>query len=292
MKIVFLSGGLGNQMFQFAAAKSLSLIYGHKLKIDPTYYDMYVQNRVFELERVFDCQFEIASDKDLKAILGWKKKIHQSPFWRRLYRKLPGQRNWIVEPHYHFWPEFLNLSNNCLIEGDWQSYKYFSDFSTQIKDCFKFKQDDFADHELLQRLQSCNSVAIHLRRADYVSNTHTLSWHGVCEADYYQAAVQKLRQAQSNPEFFVFSDDPIAAREILSGISGLNFVEDPGKRKNQFDMMLMSRCRHNIIANSTFSWWAAWINENPQKMVIAPKRWFAQDKLCDSDLIPPDWQRL
>lgn len=292
MIISFLSGGLGNQMFQFAAAQALAEKHGHQLKIDPSYYQMYRQNRVFELAQVFTHEFAPASDDDLRQVLGLKKMIHQSPFWRRLYRRLPGTRNWLVEPQYHFWAPLLQQSQSCLIEGDWQSPHYFEDFADTIKKCFTFKTADFTDKALLQQLENSNSVAIHLRRGDYVSNPHTLGYHGLCEADYYLAAIAEIRRRRPDAGFFVFSDDIAAAREVLKAETALHFIEPNPERKNHFDMMLMSRCKHNIIANSTFSWWAAWLNANPGKIIIAPRRWFAAGHLSDRDLIPASWTRL
>lgn len=292
MIISFLSGGLGNQMFQFAAGRALALRHGRQYRIDPSYYDMYRQNRVYELGDVFKFSFDIAAPSDIKAVLGIKRLLHQHPVLRRIYRRLPGTGNWIVEPHYHFWPELLQIRHSCLLEGDWQSPRYFTDFAEQIRDCFQFKTDSFKDSETLQTLQNCNSVALHLRRADYVSNAHTLSWHGVCEADYYLAAIRHIRSRVTDARFFVFSDDHGAAREVLAPESGLVFVDNLQSGKNHFDMMLMSSCKHNIIANSTFSWWAAWLNRHRDKIVVAPQRWFATTKLSDRDLIPQNWIRL
>lgn len=294
MKVIisFLSGGLGNQMFQFATAQALALRHGHQLKVDPSYYRMYRQNRVYELADVFHHRFEKAAPRDLAQVLGWKRFIHQNPTLRRFFRRLPGAGTWVVEPHYHFWPELMKHQHPCLLEGDWQSPRYFQNFSKEITACFSFRQDSFNDGWLLEKVKKSNSVGIHLRRGDYVSNQHTLSYHGICEVDYYRQAIALIRKREKHAKFFVFSDDIGAAREVLTGESDLFFVEPDENRPNHFDMMLMSCCRHNIIANSTFSWWAAWLNQNPTKIVIAPQRWFAAGHLSDRDLIPTDWTRL
>jgi hypothetical protein len=295
MVIAFLSGGLGNQMFQFAAAKALALKKSQELKLDISNY----QNRQpgetireYELAKVFAGPFELATPADLKEILGWKFIFHQHPFLRRILRKLPQiEQNWIVEPDFSYWPDFFNLQPNCLLEGYWQSNRYFEDFSEDIKECFRFKMDSFSAPEILESIENSNSVSIHIRRGDYVTDKNTAGFHGICDADYYLKAIEMIKKKTTEPRFFVFSDDLGAARELLKDLKNVFFVNANTADKSHFDMMLMSRCRHHIIANSTFSWWGAWLNDNHEKIVIAPERWFASG-LPDQDLVPKRWMRV
>jgi hypothetical protein len=292
MIIAFLSGGLGNQMFQFAAAEALALKTKQTLKLDLSFYKLYNLNRQFELDKVFKYKFDIATKRDLKNLLGLKVFFHKSPVFRKVLKKIGTGKNWLVEPHFHFYSDFFKSAGNCLIEGDWQSEKYFKDYTDKINDAFTFNLESFTDYDLLRQIKESNSVGIHLRRGDYVTNKHTLSWHGICGKEYYVKAIDFLRQKFSDLKFFVFSDDINAARKELCNNDDLFFVENDSKRKNHFDMFLMSSCKHNIIANSTFSWWAAWLNDNKDKIVVAPKSWFANRQLSDKDLILQDWKRI
>ncbi|MDK2970191.1 MAG: hypothetical protein PWQ65_1298 [Bacteroidota bacterium] len=204
MIIAFLSGGLGNQMFQFAAAKALALKTKQTLKLDLSFYQLYSLNRQFELDKVFKYKFDIVTNRDLKTILGYKVFFHRSPIFRKVCKKIGTGKNWLVEPHFHFYADFFNGAGNCLIEGDWQSEKYFKDFTEIIKDAFTFNLESFADYGLLRRMKESNSVAIHLRRGDYVTNKHTFSWHGICGKEYYVRAIDFLRQKFRGLKFFVF----------------------------------------------------------------------------------------
>jgi hypothetical protein len=293
MFIVYLTGGLGNQMFQYAAGKALALRQNRELKIDVSHFQTPQSNetkREFELAKVFKHNFNIATFSDIKQVLGFQILFHKNPFLRRIWKRLPFKKNWVVEPHFSYWPAFFSNQKDCLIEGYWQSYKYFESYADNIRQSFNFKSDAFKNFKLLKSIKGSNSVSIHIRRGDYVKNKTTAKFHGICEADYYLKAIELIRKEQNNIKFFVFSDDISAAKKILNGIEDVSFVEG-APSQHHFDMMLMSNCKHHIIANSTFSWWGAWLNQNPQKIVIAPQKWFASG-LPDQDIIPETWLRM
>jgi len=292
MIITSLSGGLGNQMFQFAAAQALALNLNSPLLLDTSYFSIYQTNREFELFKVFITDFKLAKKEDLKKILGWTSIFHQQSFLRRLYKKIPFSKHWIVEPQINYWKEFSNLQSDCLLDGNWQSEKYFKHHGDIIRNSFQFNKSNFTNNDLLNKIRENNSVSIHIRRGDYVTNKTTFQYHGICDENYYLDAIKEIKKNVKNPKFYVFSDDISAAKKILTQqLSSCYFVENNSPTNNHFDMMLMSQCKHNIIANSTFSWWGAWLNTNPKKKVIAPKKWFARN-LCDLDLIPEEWLRI
>lgn len=293
MIISFISGGLGNQMFQYAAGRALALRLGCEVKLDASFYQMFKTNRRFELSGVFDHDFKIANDKDLRSVLGWKFFLHRSEKLRHWIRRMPFDTNWIQEKEFAYWPGLTMLKGSCFLEGNWQSEKYFADFSDEIRKDFSFNMKNFpADSRaLMKKMQTENSVSIHIRRGDYTANKETLHYHGVCPAAYYQEAIKFMHKELDQPVFFVFSDEIQTAKDLLGKQKNVYFVEENFQGNNHFDMMLMSQCRHNVIANSTFSWWGAWLNKNQNKIVIAPKIWFAAD-LSSDDLVPETWIRI
>jgi hypothetical protein len=286
-----LSGGLGNQMFQYAAGKALAERLGHEIKLDTSFYKTFKTNRTFELSDVFEGNFQIASSQDLRSVLGWKFFFHQNGKWRHWLKRLPFATNWIHEKSFSYWPGIQNLDNSCFLEGNWQSESYFVDYSEEIRKDFSFRMENFTCPDLLNKIRSKNSVSIHIRRGDYTASKETLKYHGICPAAYYLEAMKIMQTKLTEPEFFVFSDEIQAAKDLLGKQKKVYFVEENFQGNNHYDMMLMSECQHNIIANSTFSWWGAWLNKNKTRIVIAPEKWFAND-LPSQDLIPKSWLRI
>lgn len=178
-----------------------------------------------------------------------------------------------------------------LIVGYWQSNKYFHDAEEIIRRDFEFKTPhETTNPELSRALQHPNSVAVHVRRGDYVSNPQAAVVHGTCGIDYYIEAAHLLRQRCPNAVFFVFSDDLPWARANLRFLEPCHFVMGD-TREPARDLHLMTMAQNFIIANSSFSWWGAWLGRAPNKVVIAPRRWFANGR-DTPDLIPNDWIRL
>jgi hypothetical protein len=142
--------------------------------------------------------------------------------------------------------------------------------------------------DLVEQISKVNAVSLHVRRGDYVQNAKTNANHGVCSLDYYRAAIQNILERVEAPSFFIFSDDIPWVKEHLVLDIPCRYVDHNQGVESYNDMRLMSLCRHHIIANSSFSWWGAWLNPDPQKIVIAPQKWFANDNIVD-DLFPPEW---
>lgn len=285
-------GGLGNQMFQYAAGRSLSLKNNTRLALDVAAFEGYGLHQGFELNRVFSAPIALASDADRQDMLGWRR----SPVVRRLLAKLPlampAGEHFVQEPHFHYWPGFEQLGPNSYLAGYWQSEKYFSDFSVQIRMDFTFRATLVGKNaELAQVISASQAVSLHVRRGDYVSNPKTNSVHGVCGLDYYHAAIEYIREIIDAPHIYIFSDDIEWARSHLRVDLPCDYVGHNSGTESHIDMWLMSLCKHNIIANSSFSWWGAWLNAHPKKIVIAPRQWFAYGGVT-TDLISPAWTQL
>lgn len=287
-------GGLGNQMFQFAAGRSLSLRLNKTFKVDSGEFERY-QLRNYELENVFDLTGMVADKQNLKDLLGWQYSRFVRRFVLKPYGRFFRKSVFAVEPDLKFWPGFQRLKGDKYLIGFWQSERYFKEYSTQIRDDFKFKIPlSLQNQELADEIDSSTSVSIHVRRADYVSNPDTFKKHGACSLDFYHNAVKYIAEKTLCPRFYIFSDDCEWVRKNLELDFPVVFVQHNKGRESYNDMRLMSMCRHNIIANSTFSWWGAWLNNFPEKIVIAPARWFADNIMQNSamDICPEEWVRL
>lgn len=292
MIISNLIGGLGNQMFQYAGARALSIDLDTKLMLDASDFVGYELHHGYELERVFQIPVTIATNADLDNLLGWQK----SKLVRRLLRKLPfkliGSKHLIFEPTFRYWPGIESVNDGSYLMGYWQSELYFSHHAATIRNDFSFKSElSPKNAAIASHIQSVNSVSLHIRRGDYVSDVKTSSTIGLCSPAYYEQAIAKICERVKHPEFFIFSDDMAWVRSNFRIDFPCHFV-DHNKGLDSFnDMRLMSLCKHHIIANSSFSWWGAWLNTSPEKIVFAPQNWFTNGTDA-SDLIPADWARL
>lgn len=292
MVVTNLIGGLGNQMFQYAAGRALSLQYKTPLRLDISGFVNYELHQGFELHRVFNCSAEIASKTDVRRTLGWQ----SLPFVRRVLLR-PSMvafrhENYIIEPHFHYWPSFHQLTKDSYLQGYWQSEKYFTDVATQIREDFTFKLPmKNKDAELVLDMNQLNSVSLHVRRGDYVINPQATSVHGLCSIEYYQMAIKYISERVHLPNLYIFSDDIAWVKNNLKIDFPHHYINHNHGAESFNDMRLMSFCKHHIIANSSFSWWGAWLNPSADKIVVAPQRWFANDNNTQ-DLIPHGWVRL
>ncbi len=288
-----LNGGLGNQMFQYAAGRALALRRNAPLRLDISGFASYDLHRVFELHRIFACPAEIASASDVDRLLGWQ----SHSLLRRLMAR-PGfaafrRDTFAVEPHFHYWPGINEVPQDCLLAGYWQSEKYFQDQEKIIRADFTFGAPMSEKNEkIADRMAQGNAVGVHVRRGDFVSNPKSNVIHGVCPPDYYRAAIRYMAERIERPRFFVFSDDMAWVKAQLKLDSPWQAVEHNQGADGYNDMRLMGLCQHHIIANSSFSWWGAWLAVNPSKIVIAPKQWFQNAPHDISDLVPPGWIRM
>lgn len=327
MIIVRLIGGLGNQMFQYAAARRLAEKHSTTLKLDITGFEEY-KLRTYslhcfhvwehlatksEIEEIrHNSQSGTASIIDTSNIETEDLRNDSRNLLSRLKRKfipkpeLEMQQQTtqvefevekysaiLAEKYFHFDAEVLEARNNIILDGYWQSEKYFSDIPDILHREFTIKYpQDFQSRRFADLIQSTNSISLHLRRTDYVQDALTNKIHGACDQSYYDRCVKYIAEQVSNPHFFVFSDEPQWAKENLQLGFPTTIVDCNDASRNYEDLRLMSMCKHNIIANSSFSWWGAWLNSNPSKLVLAPRKWFNDETRNTRDLIPEQWTKL
>ena len=292
MVIPHIIGGLGNQMFQYAAARALALRHGAALALETADFSGYALHQGFELDRVFTLDCPIATDADERRVLGWRYPQRV----RRMLRRWPhlqlGQQRLAIEPHFQYWPGVRRLAPDCYMTGYWQSERYFLDVEAQIRADFAFRQvPGGLNAELAHAIGGVTAVSLHVRRGDYASNPATTAAHGLSSLDYYAAALRHVEEHVPGAHLFIFSDDIAWVRAHMTLNLPHTFVEHNTGAESYNDMRLMSLCRHHIIANSSFSWWGAWLNNRAGKIVVAPRAWFARP-VDTSDLIPPQWVRL
>ncbi len=287
MIIVQLKGGLGNQLFAYAAGYSLAAHHNVEVKVDTT-----LLNRADEqigTERSYELQClveppQVATREELHALL-------DVGVIKRYAMKLlpPYKRTIYKEALLAYDQNFLKASPHIYLKGYRQSERYFQHVAQDIRKLFRFKDALVSTVEpLALKLASVESVALHIRRGDY-SNKVVAEYHGILDQQYYQAAITAVEAKVHQPQYFVFSDEVSWVKSNLNFEGPVVFVSGELTHTHYQDFHLMSQCRHNIIANSTFSWWAAWLNENPNKIVIAPKKWYNKAELDTTDLIPEGW---
>lgn len=251
-------------------------------------------SRVYELKHV-NIKATIATPLEVAEFTGEYKNRLQATLVR--LRQTVGLAvsypNVYVERHFHFDPAVLDVTDNSYLDGYWQSEKYFKDIADIIRNEFIVitGQDEWSRH-LAEEIKATESVSIHVRRGDYINNIKTSQILSSCSLDYYKTSSGLIATSVSNPTFFIFSDDMEWVKKNFTINFRHFYVEHNGDESSYMDMYLMSLCKHNIIANSSFSWWGAWLNRNPNKQVIAPARWFQSRKYDVKDLLPASWVKV
>lgn len=286
MVIVKIIGGLGNQMFQYAYAKALEQ-KGHEVKIDISAFETYKLHGGYQLDKYnIDLDSSIKDEND---------KFYKNTFFYKVLRRfgMDFSRR-IKEKSLLFDKKLLEIDDNSYLDGYFQCEKYFKDIREIILKQFTINQDiSNYTKEIKNKIQnSQNSCSLHIRRGDFVNSTN-INIHGACDIEYYKKAMKYLEEKVVNINYFIFSDDIEWVKENLA-IQNAIYIDSKEKRIPHEDIYLMSLCKNNIIANSSFSWWGAWLNQNEKKMVIAPKRWFADDKLesQSKDIVCESWVRI
>lgn len=271
-----LHGRLGNQMFQYAAARALADRCGSDVALDrrtALERGEGVLTRVFELELVDPDPLPPARRAAPLSYAMWRV-AGRRPTFRR-------------ERGLGFNPAFETWGDGSYLHGYFQSERYFQSSAARIREDFAFPHFSSAQNaEMAARVMDETSISLHVRRGDYLAQRA----HPLCDQAYYDAALaQVLDGLQGNPTVFVFSDEPDWARDNLQVPVEKVVIDFNGPDQDFEDMRLMSLCRHNVIANSSFSWWAAWLNRSPAKRVAAPLLWFGDPKLSNPDILPSDW---
>lgn len=296
MIIVNIAGGLGNQMFQFAFGKAISI----DMKQDVYYcidaLSSYDSVREFELESAFNLILPRAHHKDLAHVLSsWR----SLPSMRRILAGLnnPFLRgpNFITENTFDSSSRLSLLKiNQAYFHGYWQSEDFFKSQENIVRELFKFKRGGSSENQkIIERIRLRPSIAMHVRRGDYVTNSKANAMHGVLDTKYYFSAIASMRKRVPNSRLFIFTDDfNWVQKEVLPKVENAECVSINTGRESFRDMQLMAICDHNIVSNSTFSWWSAWLNPNPQKIVIAPQKWFSGVLPMNNSPIPDAWERI
>jgi Glycosyl transferase family 11 len=284
MIITNITGGLGNQLFQYAAGKALAEHCKTELKLDLTGFKDY-QLRNFDLD-YFHLTYDTASIEETEPFLtrSFLKKIKDrtAPFSQRRFNR---------EKFFHYDKNFFKYNPPLYIKGYWQSERYFTNVKEQLRNELILKKEVINQVETYARfLQNQNSVSIHIRRGDY-QNPETLRIHGILSNSYYKTAILEIRKNIENAVFYVFTDSLDLIKKD-SFFKDCTIVSSIISQTHFEDLYLMSQCKHNIIANSSFSWWGAWLNNNPDKIVIAPKNWFNKGPKDTYDLYPTSWIQL
>ena len=288
MIVVRLCGGLGNQLFQYAAGRRLAYARQTELILDLRWY---VHTPSVDTPR----QFEL----DNYPIIARGANAREALWCRvqsgRLLRHLPLiPRRWryVSEPGCGFDPSILDLPGNVYLDGYWQSAGYFEDIADIIRaELTPSVPATPKDAEVRDAILASESVSVHVRRGDYVTLQAAAATHGTCAPSYYHAALELIASRVRNPHFFIFSDDVAWARENLTPPGPVTIVDHNGPKSAFQDLRLMARCKHHVVANSSFSWWGAWLNPSKDKIVVAPAKWLRDGRPTPA-LIPNTWTRL
>jgi len=274
-------------MFQYAFASILAA-KGFDVKLDISTYDTYHLHGGYQLDK-YNISLKTADKTEIQ-------KLRTNSLLTTILNRFGiFQKTVIKEKKLLFNPAFLHPNDHAYFDGYFQSEKYFLSIRNILIKSFTLKSTLSVEAQQIKKVIEASgvSISLHVRRGDYINNSTTNKIHGTCPLDYYQNAMSLLNEKYDEIQYFVFSDDIAWVKKNLP-IENAVYVSKEGNRIPHEDIYLMSQCKHNVIANSTFSWWGAWLNNNPQKTVIAPERWFATQKmqLQATDIIPNNWITL
>lgn len=277
-------GGLGNQLFQFAMARAMALRSQSTLLLDKRYFDA-VTSVSYRLGH-FNTEQALTTGR-LPPLREHEKLRY------RIWRRFKLKPHLLRENGLRFHPELLQPHTNVWLHGYWQSESYFSDVAETIREDLRIVTPPSAENRThLETIARAPAVSLHVRRGDYLLPENQ-SLFAVCSQGYYAKALDHVASKMSaEPIIYVFSDDPEWARDNLALPFEKRVMGHNGRDADYEDMRLMSACRHHIIANSTFSWWGAWLNPSPDKIVVAPETWFIDPKVKNPDIIPAGWHRI
>jgi hypothetical protein len=284
MIVVKIKGGLGNQLFQYAFGRSLSIHFSTKVYFDVSDYNS--QNH--RVARTFDLDFFKVKLRKIESLTDINNSIFLFSFGRK-----KKDFNYFIEKSFSFDSAVFKTPSSTIFDGYWQSFKYFETIKSVLQTEIVLKKSKLIHFETrIRPLNGRTRIAVHLRRGDYVTDSTTFQIHGVCDTSYYQRSINYFRNHIENAHFFLFSDDISSVKEEFGESSDFTYVDFLENHLEEFEFM--KKCDHFIISNSTFSWWAAWLSIHAKKQVIAPARWF-NDPILESqtnNLIPIDWKRL
>lgn len=281
--VVSFSGGLGNQLFQYAAGLELSVRWKLPLFAETAFYKR-SPNRTYMLDQL-NLPIRSLSGFDLYKTL----RISHL-FWGDLWRKskrLHLSPYLFEEAHFEFDRRIHALTPPVYLSGYWQSERYFTGVAADLRNQLQLPLPDVVKN-LISQIDE-KSVCLHIRRGDYARHPEIARIHGLCDADYYRRTIRAMQERIGDPRFFIFTDEPSAAGFINDLIDTPVFIQDHLGGDEIAEFNLMQQFSNFIIANSTFSWWTAWLSSKPGKLVMCPERWFADTAKNTSDLYPAGW---
>lgn len=290
--IVWFGGGLGNQLFQFTLYM-MALNKGFNVKADLSMFDKYLLHNGFELGKIFGINLK---EVDSEELCQYKPK---GSIAARLIRKVGFEsygscKDVFRENKSHFVPDLLTSKNqNLYLQGYWQSEQYFFSIKDLIKELLVFPELNNQNKLIFENMENSFSVSIHIRRGDYLKSNNRKIYNDLSSTDYYKKSIDYFNDRFERVLYFVFSDDITWCKQNLTLPSDTVYVDHNKGAEGYRDMQLMSLCKHNIIANSSFSWWGAYLNNYHDKIIIAPQRWFlANCAYDDSRIIPSEWLKI
>jgi hypothetical protein len=283
--IARLNGGMGNQMFQYAYASALAREQGAQLWIDRAHFDLPQTPERYRLD-----EFAI----DLPFVAPSRSLLHRALLSPKLPRSVKAALSFVsstqivgeavpLKPH----------KNSVLLFGYFQNPAIFAAQASALRDAFSVPLVGKRAREVRHKMEQSSSVAVHVRRGDYAAHAQFREQLGVLSPDYYRAAIASIEAQLTAPKFFFFSDDPAWVEMNLLPLTQSGELVALGEEAQDItEMALMSACDHFIVANSTFSWWPAFLGEAKDKIVLCPSPWFRGVPEAGADLIIPDWQTL
>lgn len=289
MIAVRLMGGLGNQLFQYSFGRSLAIERGEDLSFFITGKSR--EDRLLDIAGL-NTEIRMVNKGTLKRIYRFPGDSMLFRIERRITRDFPFiSRELLVENGLSYAKPSETYS---FFDGYWQSFRYFEKFYDSFAGHLKPRMDAQCDADILRMIRESESVSVHIRRGDYASENGRHP-HFCLEEEYYLQAMKELSKRLENPVFYIFTEDQKGSDNNFGFLKGRKFIIPP-KNKNYgavADLFLMSQCKHNIIANSSFSWWGAYLNSNSQKIIVAPSKWYRDwVKYSIDDLLPDKWIRI
>ena len=281
MIITKLKGGLGNQLFQYATGRAVALHHKLPLKLDLTVFETYKLHNGYRLDQ-FAIQADIAAENEIINLKGGNNVLFAALRKAGLFKR----KSYFKEKRSSYFDARIFKNNFVYLDGYWQNELYFSNIrEVLLRELSPIGSINDFGCDYQEPIKKSNSVSLHVRRGDYLN----LKNINVLDVDYYMKAVEYIRKSVEKPIFFIFSDDLDWCKKSLGFLDGCIYVDRTQTEID--DLKLMSFCRHNIIANSSFSWWGAWLNQNPKKTVIAPKDWMLNDP-GSNNVILSDWVKF
>jgi hypothetical protein len=290
MIIVKLMGGLGNQMFQYAIGREVSLRNNVPLKLDLTFLNDKTSKENFTFRNLeinkFKIDLEYANNEEINFF-----HKRNTLLYNYLYDFGIKRNNLYISEKNRF-HNFKNLGHSLYLDGFWQSELYFKNIRHTIINDFEFRKVNFENEKLIDEIKFKNTISVHIRRGDYVNNKTINNYHGTCSFEYYKKSITYFKEIFIDTKFYFFSDDINWVKNTFGVNKNYSYIDINNNINNHYDLLLMSNCNHNIIANSSFSWWAAWLNQNIDKKIIAPNKWFQKKENEPLNIIPENWIRI